>query len=195
MEGLRSLLETTEGLRVVAAENSLEDAMDAARQLRPTVMVVDKALGISAVMDWLRVLRTAKSPMAVVVWGVLLPEAEAVRFLQAGAAGIVRKTAPLSDLLTCIRIVASGGAWMEPDLDTGAGRLAGSGCSPLTARELQVIELIEQGRRNKDIAQALGISTGTVKVHVKHIFEKTGIRGRYGLAISGLKEKGLIRAA
>jgi len=49
---------------------------------------------------------------------------------------------------------------------------------------------VERGTKNKDIAIALGIRTGTVKIHLKHIFEKTGIRGRYGLALSGMKEKG-----
>jgi DNA-binding CsgD family transcriptional regulator len=46
--------------------------------------------------------------------------------------------------------------------------------------------------RNRDIAQNLGIQTGTVKIHLKHIFEKTGVRGRYGLALNGLREKGAI---
>jgi DNA-binding NarL/FixJ family response regulator len=46
--------------------------------------------------------------------------------------------------------------------------------------------------KNKEIGEKLGIRTGTVKIHLKHIFEKTGIRGRYGLALSGLKEKGLL---
>jgi DNA-binding NarL/FixJ family response regulator len=64
--------------------------------------------------------------------------------------------------------------------------------SALTARELEVAELVERGMKNRDIADALGIRTGTVKIHLKHIFEKTGIRGRYGLALSGLKEKGLV---
>ena len=64
--------------------------------------------------------------------------------------------------------------------------------SPLTARELQVMELVERGLKNKEIGDNLGIRTGTVKIHLKHIFEKTGIRGRYGLALSGLKEKGLL---
>ena len=63
---------------------------------------------------------------------------------------------------------------------------------PLTTREHQVMELVERCMKNKDIAFALGIRTGTVKIHLKHIFEKTGIRGRYGLALSGLKEKGLL---
>jgi DNA-binding NarL/FixJ family response regulator len=62
----------------------------------------------------------------------------------------------------------------------------------LTSRELQVMELVERGMKNKDIGSALGIRTGTVKIHLRHIFEKTGIRGRYGLALSGLQAKGLL---
>ena len=62
----------------------------------------------------------------------------------------------------------------------------------LTAREQQVLELVEQGFKNKEIATELGIRPGTVKIHLKHIFEKTGVRGRYGLALSGLKDRGLV---
>ena len=81
---------------------------------------------------------------------------------------------------------------MEEDMLGETDRPVRAGRSPLTARELQVMELVERGMKNKDIALALGIRTGTVKIHLKHIFEKTGIRGRYGLALSGLKEKGLL---
>ena len=66
-----------------------------------------------------------------------------------------------------------------------------SGRSALTAREVQVMRLVERGLKNKEIGASLGIQTGTVKIHLKHIFEKTGIRGRYGLALNGLKQKGL----
>ena len=55
-----------------------------------------------------------------------------------------------------------------------------------------MLELVEQGFKNKDIAVDLGIRPGTVKIHLKHIFEKTGVRGRYGLALSGIKERGLV---
>jgi DNA-binding NarL/FixJ family response regulator len=88
--------------------------------------------------------------------------------------------------------VVAGGTWMDSDMVKNVGRPVRSGHATLTARELQVTELIEQGFKNKEIAAALGIRTGTVKIHLKHIFEKTGIRGRYGLAIAGLKEKGLL---
>jgi len=62
----------------------------------------------------------------------------------------------------------------------------------LTPREHQALEMVEQGFKNKEIVLELGVRPGTVKIHLKHIFEKTGVRGRYGLAINGLKERGLV---
>src|SRR5271157_3248416 len=192
MEGLRSLLESAAGLRLVAAETSLAGGMDAVRELQPAVLVVDKSFGIQAVMECLRTLRHAEFRTAAVVWSVALSEAEALRLLQAGASGVVHKTARLDTLLDCIRQVAGGNTWMEEDLVATPDQPVRTGRSALTARELQVMELLERGLKNKEIAIALGIRTGTVKIHVKHIFEKTGIRGRYGLALSGLKLKGLM---
>jgi DNA-binding NarL/FixJ family response regulator len=194
IEGLRSLLESAEGLGVIAAETSLADGMDAVRELQPAVLIVDKSFGIQAVLECLRTLRDAECRTAAVVWSVALSEAEALRLLQAGAAGVVRKTARLDTLLDCIRKVAGGSTWMEEELVAAPDQPVHMGRSDLTAREVQVMELVERGMKNKDIAMALGIRTGTVKIHLKHIFEKTGIRGRYGLALSGLKNKGLVAA-
>jgi DNA-binding NarL/FixJ family response regulator len=64
----------------------------------------------------------------------------------------------------------------------------------LTQRELQVASLVEQGLRNRDIARELGIQTGTVKIHLRHIFEKTGVRGRFSLALNALRDRGFIPA-
>jgi DNA-binding NarL/FixJ family response regulator len=185
-------LESSDELRVVAAESSLVDGMEAVRVLTPSLLMLDKAFGVHAVMDFLKGLRTISSRTAVIVWSFSFSESEALRFLQAGAAGVVRKTASLDTLMNCIRAVVSGNTWMEEEMAGERDRPVRSGRSPLTARELQVMELVERGLKNKDIGASLGIRTGTVKIHLKHIFEKTGIRGRYGLAISGLKEKGLL---
>ena len=195
MEGLRNLLESAGGLRVLATETSLEDGMSAVRELQPAILVVDKSFGIQAVMECLRTLRYAEFRTAAVVWSGALSGAEALRLLQAGAAGVVHKTARLDTLLDCIRQVAGGNTWMEEDLVATPEQPVRTGRAALTAREGQVMELVERGMKNKEIAIALGIRTGTVKIHVKHIFEKTGIRGRYGLALSGLKEKGRMAAA
>jgi DNA-binding NarL/FixJ family response regulator len=90
--------------------------------------------------------------------------------------------------------VASGATWMEDGLIRAAESPVRFGRTPLTARELQVVELVERGMTNRDIGRELGIRTGTVKIHLKHIFEKTGVHGRYGLALSGLREKGILLA-
>ena len=193
IEGLRSLLGRAEGgLQVVGAETSVVDGMDAARGLQPSVLVMDKAFGVHAVMDCLKALRKVHAPTHVVVWGGTMAEPEALRFLQAGARGVVRKTAPLDRLLGCLNAVASGTTWLEENLLGEAEPAGRIGRSPLTAREMQVMELVERGMKNRAIGETLGIRTGTVKIHLKHIFEKTGIRGRYGLAVSGLREKGLL---
>jgi len=192
IEGLRGLLESTHEMRVVAAESTLADGMEAVRELRPGILVVDKALGIHAVLDWLVVLRQMGQRPMVIVWGAAVSEPEALRLLQAGAAGVIRKTSKLDSVMACVRTVAAGGTWMEESMTWERDRPYRAARSPLTGRELEVMELVERGLKNKDIANALGIRIGTVKIHLKHIFEKTGIRGRYGLALSGLKEKGLL---
>ncbi len=192
IEGLRRLLESEDGLEVVAARTSLPDGMDAVRDLKPSLLMVDKSFGIQAVMDVLKHLRQSESTTQAIVWSTAVTDVEALRLIQAGAAGVVRKTAPLSMLLSCLHTVASGNTWMEEEMFAETDRPGHSSRSALTAREQQVMELVERGLKNKDIALALGIRTGTVKIHLKHIFEKTGIRGRYGLALSGLKEKGLL---
>ena len=192
--GMQALLETVDGVSVLAVESSLPAGVEAVRDLSPTLLIVDKALGSQSVLDWIAGLRVSDSSTSVVVWSSSLSESEAVRFLQAGATGIARKSAPLQTLLRCVLTVAAGGTWMDSGLVPETGRPIRSSNSPLTMRELQVMELVERGFKNREIAVNLGIQTGTVKIHLKHIFEKTGIRGRYGLALSGLKEKGMMAA-
>lgn len=194
-QGLRHLLASSEDLELVEAMNSLEAAAAFVRAKTPDIMVVDKGFGMRAVLDWIHDLKLTDATPAITVWGVSMTEAEALRLLQAGAKGIVRKTADLDSLLACLRTVAGGRSWMEDCVFRDSARQTGYPRSELTAREHQVLELVEQGFKNKEIALELGIRPGTVKIHLKHIFEKTGVRGRYGLAISGLKDKGIVSIA
>jgi len=194
-QGLRNLLASSEDLELVEAMNSLEASAAFVRAHTPDIVVVDKGFGMRAVLDWIHDLKLTDAAPAITVWGVSMTEAEALRLLQAGARGIVRKTADLDSLLACLRTVASGRSWMEDCVFRDSARQPGCPRSELTAREHQVLELVEQGFKNKEIALELGIRPGTVKIHLKHIFEKTGVRGRYGLAISGLKDKGIVSIA
>ncbi|MGA2132930.1 MAG: response regulator transcription factor [Bryobacteraceae bacterium] len=192
IEGMRAVLGQCPDLRLVAAETSLLGGMEMVRQHAPAIMLLDKAFGIHAIMDCLKRLRASGRTVAAIVWGAHLSEAEALRILQAGALGVVRKTASIQSLMECLRVVAAGNTWMEESVLQEPEPTARGTRSNLTSRELQVVDLVEQGLKNRDIAAQLGIRPGTVKIHLKHIFEKTGIRGRYGLALSGLREKGLL---
>ena len=143
-------------------------------------------------MGLLQKLTSTSHPTPVVVWGASISEAEALRLLQAGARGILRRTSESGTLLACLRAVTAGGTWMEDAIFGATEKLANPRRSQLTNRESQVVVLVEQGLRNREIGRMLGIQTGTVKIHLKHIFEKTGVRGRYGLAFTGLQNRGSI---
>jgi DNA-binding NarL/FixJ family response regulator len=200
-EGIRILLSNCPDLKFLEGTDSLEAAMQLVRSSPPDVLILDKAFGIQAILEWLAAVcgdagddaRRETKPhtpeLAIVVWGVSVTEAEALRFLQAGARGILRKTAGLTAISACLRTVAAGRSWMEDCVFRDSARSDRYPRSELTAREQQVLELVEQGCKNKEIAQELGIRPGTVKIHLKHIFEKTGIRGRYGLALNGWKDR------
>jgi two-component system nitrate/nitrite response regulator NarL len=197
-EGIRTLLNDMSGLQFDQGIDSLARAREILRDSAPSVLMLDKAFGIQIVLEWLASIRSGTVDLtantAIVIWGASITEAEALRFLQAGARGILRKTAEISVILACLRTVASGRSWMEESVFGELGRGERYPRSELTAREQQVLELVEQGFKNKEIALDLGIRPGTVKIHLKHIFEKTGVRGRYGLALNGLKQRGMVGA-
>ena len=192
IEGIRWLLDNSGDLSFAGAVCSLDAAFELARTLQPAVFLLDKGVGVGAVMDWLRNCAAEGIQMGTVVWGPGINEPEALRLLQACARGILRRTAEPDTMLACLRAVSTGTTWMEDGIFGDTGKLMKPRRSELTAREVQIAELVQHGLKNRDIARTLGIQTGTVKIHLKHIFEKTGVRGRYGLAITGLRQKGAL---
>jgi len=192
-EGLKAVLGEREDLKFLASASSLNEVNEMIRNRRPDIVIVDKSFGIQAVLDWVTHLKAgAYHATEVVVWGVSVTEAEALRFLQCGARGITRKSTDLETLVSCLRAVAAGSSWMAECVFRESARVDRYAKSELTPREQQVMELVEQGLKNKEIAKELGIRPGTVKIHLKHIFEKTGVRGRYGLALSVMRQKGSV---
>lgn len=190
IEGIRSMLERSEGMTFIGGITTLLGGMELVRNLSPDVVVLDRSFGDLGVSEYLSYLRNDPA-IHVVIWGYGICEVDAVRMLQAGARGVLRKTASSTTLVECLRTVSSGQTWMEDQIFGEDVRPIG-GRGALTTREHQVLELIEKGFRNREIASSLGIQTGTVKIHLKHIFEKTGVRGRYGLALTGLRERGML---
>ena len=186
-EGLRCLIDRCPDLEFAGVVNSPAEIPRLLHNCRPAVLILDKSFGAPAVLGVLGALQAAASSGRVVVWGISVTEAEAWRFLQAGARGTLRRSASPEDLLACLRAVAAGATWTESRLSgqrTGGAR---RGAPALTGRERQVLELVAHGLKNREIAAELGIRPGTVKVHLKHIFEKTGVRGRYGVALADLE--------
>lgn len=192
IKGLKSLLEETSDLLMHSQHSVISEWMVSPNAETTDVLIVEKGSGADLALDSLSRMPNGAPRPRVVVWGVSLHEAEALRYLQAGARGIIQKSADLESLLSCIRTAANGGTWMQDAVFGDRLHSMGTPRSELTPREQQVLELVEQGMKNREIASELGISPGTVKIHLKHIFEKTGIHGRHGLALTVLRQKGII---
>jgi two-component system, NarL family, nitrate/nitrite response regulator NarL len=200
VKGLFHLLDATEDLRFGSSHAAPAEWMISPGAERTDILIIDKGLGANVVLEALEQLPSGSSSPrsttpAAVVWGMSITEAEALRFLQAGAKGIVRKSADGQTILSCLRAVALGRSWMQDSVFREAITPDTQMRTDLTPREHQVMELVEQGFKNREIALELGIRPGTVKIHLKHIFEKTGVRGRHGLALNGLRQKGVISLA
>ncbi len=195
--GLEHLLKSTGDLDFGSAHPSPAEWLVSPNADRTDILIIDKGLGAKVVLDALTQLPVEhginrSTVPAVVVWGMSITEAEALRFLQAGAKGIIRKSAENPSILACLRCVAQGRSWMQDSVFRDGSVQEMQIRSDLTPREHQVMELVEQGYKNREIAQELGIRPGTVKIHLKHIFEKTGVHGRHGLALNGLRQKGVV---
>lgn len=192
IHGIRSLLATRSDLTLAGVSPALVPCSQLQSLFNPDIVIVDKGFGIKAVIDWLNENGTLENAPATVIWGSLLNEPEVLQYLQAGAKGVLRKTAEVETVLSCLLAVSTGKTWMEEDVFGEPIRLDRFAQTELTPRETQVMQLVEQGLKNREVARQLGIRPGTVKIHLRHIFEKTGVRGRYGLALQNLKHRGVI---
>mgnify|MGYP003344391116 CR=1 FL=1 len=100
----------------------------------------------------------------------------------------MKKTSPLPVLLEALRQVKSGETYLEESASPALRQWAGRRHLPrLTPREREIIDLVSRGLKNREIAEQLSITPGTVKVHLMHVFEKTGARDRYELAVRGAR--------
>jgi two-component system nitrate/nitrite response regulator NarL len=183
IEGLQRVLAETSDLSFAGAVSKPADALDAIQRIRPNLVLIDGSSGLTAALRLLGHLKTS-APTHPVLWVVDLPEMDAFRALQMGARGIVKKTLPTATLLECLRGVGAGQIWMQ-ESEQVAEFLQRKDASRLTPREKEVVRLICRGLRNKQIAENLHITAGTVKVHLMHIFEKTGLKDRLALAVHG----------
>jgi DNA-binding NarL/FixJ family response regulator len=189
---VRAILAQHPDFQVASITNCFEEFRTSNARQQPQLALLDKAAAGSGLNSWVEDTRRST---ATVVWANSIGESEALRLVQSGVRGVLRKSAPPAKLIDCLRAVIGGQCWMEDAVARSISPDDRYPRSELTPREQQVLALVEAGLRNRDIARELGIRPGTVKIHLKHIFEKTGVRGRYGLALTGLRHRGLLSFA
>ncbi len=184
MEGLRKVLGACAELELAGAATSAIEALPLIQARRPKVVLVDQSSGLRATLQFVAELRRLAPESQVVLWVNTLAEVDCMRALQAGARGILKRTIPVDKLIECLRAVADGNLWVENSISNQAAGFRNRKTAPrLTAREQEIVQLVCRGLKNRQIAQELSITPGTVKVHLMHVFEKTGVKDRYELAL------------
>ncbi|MBI3666572.1 MAG: response regulator transcription factor [Acidobacteria bacterium] len=186
VEGLRRSLEGTKDLQFVGAVATAKAALELVDQHKPSVCLIDKAFGNKAVFQLITDMKEHSPKTEPILWAAEISEIESFRALQVGSRGILKKTLPVATILDCLRTVARGNIWIENSIsDQFVGFINRRNTPHLTAREEEIVALVTRGMKNKQIADTLCITTGTVKVHLMHIFEKTGVKDRFELAMYG----------
>lgn len=175
-EGVAAMIKNQADMVLVAEAANGREALQRFREHQPDVTLMDIRLpdmnGIDAVVAILSEFPKARILMLTTFEG----DVEIRRALQAGARGYMLKSMPPRDLIEGIREVHAGRKKIPPDVASQLAEHMGE--EALTAREIEVLQKVAGGNRNKDIADRLFISEETVKVHIKHIMEKLGAKDR-----------------
>lgn len=169
---------------VAEAENGLE-AVSAYRTHRPDVVVLDLRMPKQNGVETIRVLRDAFGPVRVLVFSNYASGEEVYQAFKAGAAGFVVKEMALDRLLEAIRKVHQGEQYVPSEI---SARMNGRILSQLSAREVDVLRLIAKGFANKEIASALDVVEGTVKIHVTNILAKLRVSDRTQAILAAVKQ-------
>lgn len=186
LEGLARVLEQDSEFEYLGAASSLSGALDAVRERQPDVLLVDQSAGLKQIFQFISDVKNTRPRCYPILWINELAEIDCFRALQLGARGILKKAAVVSAMRTCLHAVSQGEVWIENSLsDRSVSALDRRSAPRLTPREKDIVQHVCGGLKNKEIAEALAITPGTVKVHLMHIFEKTGVKDRFELAVQG----------
>ncbi len=171
LEGLAKVLAGCDDIEFVGASSGLSEALDELRTQQPNVILIGHTAGLKLVFQFISDVRNTLATCQPVLWVNDLAEIDCFRALQLGARGILKKTLPVQSLVECLRSVGRGDVWIEGSLsDQVVGALDRRSAPRLTPREKEIVHHVCAGLKNKEIAEALHITAGTVKVHLMHIF-------------------------
>ena len=180
--GLETVLVPSTGFQLVSMCSGTGSLVQEARLHNPGLLLLDltQDLTFGVLLDAQRQLPGAR----IVLWVRTISTELAYQAIEHGVRGILRKTHPADVLVKCLQMVADGGLWFEETLKASFNSMR---TISLTRRESQLVSLLSQGLKNKEIAATLFISEGTVKVYLSRLFQKLGVKDRFELALFGLK--------
>jgi len=197
-DGIASMLEIQTGVVVVGTAKNGQDAIEQAVTLKPDIILMDIHMPVMDGIAATEKLRQQLPSGQVVMLTTFDDDAYIIRSLQAGACGYLLKDISVSDLAQAVRLAHSGVYQLAPEI---AGKLLNNAnfesssdislppANDLTKRELEVLRLLTTGATNREIAEQLFVSEGTVKNHVSNILSRLGLRDRIQAAIFAIEHK------
>jgi two-component system nitrate/nitrite response regulator NarL len=194
--GLQGLLEQR-GIEVAAAVASGLEGIQRVEELKPDIVLLDLRMPDMGGLEVLQKLREHESSIPVVMLTTSNDEADLIKSLRSGAQGYLLKDMEPDELVGALRDIENGKNVVAQDLTDALARMvqgeAGAAdeegpFSELTPREMEILCLLAEGQSNKLIARNLGISDGTVKLHVKAILRKLGIHSRVEAAVIAVEQ-------
>jgi two-component system nitrate/nitrite response regulator NarP len=170
---------------LVGRARSGAEALSQVQRLKPHLILLDVHMPDGSGLDVLRKLRETRNPPAIVLLTAGMDDSQLLAAAKLDPDGMVLKTSDPAHLLECMEQVGQGETWIDPEIAerTRVAKERASTVPSLTPRERELVELVRQGLRNRDIATQLGVTEGTVKVYLHAIFDKVGVDNRTELAM------------
>ena len=196
-EALRAAIGDEPDMLVVGEATNGSAAILQVRSLNPDVIVMDLFMPVKNGLEAIAEIRSENPQAQILALTSSTDESMVMSAVQAGALGYLLKECPRTELLQAIREVSRGNSFLPPQI---VNKLASSlrqnqksdpaaPIEPLTDREIEVLELIGQGALNREIAQKLGVSEGTIRTHVHNILGKLGLTNRNQAIVYAMREK------
>ena len=188
-DGLELVIGRQPDMEIVGSASTGEEALDVFARSRPDVTLMDLRLPGITGLETIRAIRRLDGQARIVVLTMYQGDEDVYRALEAGAAACLFKDTLSKDLIRVIREVCSGGSSLEPQVKAILDQRARM--PALTAREVEIIKLVAEGLRNREVAGELHVSEKTVGVHLRNIFAKLNVNDRTS-AVSVSLRRGII---
>ncbi|MBI2376510.1 MAG: response regulator transcription factor [Deltaproteobacteria bacterium] len=195
------LLETFEDIEIVGSALSGESALEEVEMCNPEVILMDLGLPGMSGMEVTKHIKAKHPSIEILVFTIFDEEEKVLGAIRSGAAGYMLKGAPVEKIVEAIKDVKAGGSVIQPNLARALMRLlpvqgedppkvsgGGKAGSPLTDRELEILQIIAKGLSNNEAAKVLGLSKATIRTHLEHIYEKLDVTNRVEAVTEGIRQ-------